>query len=268
MNLISFIKRILKIGGPQIDLVTRDSKYYPSDWIRGELFITAAEYRQNISSITINLKDFWVESVGSASRIMRTSRYHQHDSVIIANDFVFLPRMKYQFPFEIQLPTNCRESSEDSGWRLGVVINAVESSVSRVDFDINVQLSKELQKIIEAVEKDTNFMEVRKGRKYIPDSSATRFVFRPPEHLQSEIQYLMLDVSMNEEGGIKGNLLFKLNESRSFSLIKTNTPDNYSHEFQIKAAESFDSNVRIDSRAITNIISEKLLEDLGSKYHS
>jgi hypothetical protein len=77
----------------------------------------------------------------------------------------------------------------------------------------------------------------------------------------------MLDVSLNQEGGIKGNLLFKLNESRSFSPLKTNTRENYSHEFQIKPIESFDSNIRIDSRAITNIISEKLVENLGSKNH-
>ncbi len=265
MNLMSFIKRILNIGGPQIDLVTRDSKYYPSEQIGGELLITAPDYRQNVKSITINLKEFWDEYSMDTRTI--ANRYSQHGSITIANNFVFLPRMKYKFPFEIQLPANCRVSSEESGWRLGVAISSFGSSVSRADFSINVQLSKVLQKVIEAIEKDTKFVEVSRGRKYIADTSATRFIFRPPEHLQSELQYFMLDVSLTEEGGIKGNIVFHMNESGSLSQFITDTGKNYSHEFHIKPTQSLDTKGQVDSRAFTNIISDKLMQALGSKNH-
>jgi len=60
----------------------------------------------------------------------------------------------------LHLPTNCRVSSEESGWRLSVVINTSGSSISKTDFNINIQLSKVLQKIIEVIEKDTKLMEV------------------------------------------------------------------------------------------------------------
>jgi hypothetical protein len=267
MNLIRFIKRILNIGGPQIDLVTRDSHYYPSECIRGELFITAPEYRQNIKSITINLEDFWIEAVGSGIRTTRASRYHRHNSISIVNDFVFLPKMKYQFPFDVQLPTNCRVSSEESGWRLSVVINTSGSSILKTDFNINIQLSKVLQKIIEVIEKDTKCTEIPRGRKYIPATSATRFVFRPPEHFQSELHYFVLDVSLTEESGIKGNMLFSISGNDSFNLFTTDTVGNYSHEFQIKPTQSFNSSGEVDGRTITNIISNKLMEVLGSKNH-
>jgi hypothetical protein len=265
MNLLSLFKRILNTDGPQIDLVARDSKYFPSEWIRGDLLITATDYRQNIKSITINLKEYWIEyPMGGRTRV---DRYRQHDSITVANDFALLPRMHYKIPFEIQLPADCRVSSEESGWRLGVAISTSGSSILRADFNISVQLSKALKKIIEVIEKETQFMEVPRGREYNPDTSATRFVFRPPEHLRSELQYFMLDVSLNEEGGIKGNMLFKRSESGSFSMFTTNTGEDYSGEFQIKLAQLFDSEGEVERRTITKTIFEKMMEALGSKNH-
>ena len=261
MNPVRFIKRILKIGGPRIDLATLDPAYYPSESIQGELLITAPDYMQSVGSITINLKEFWVENLsGAGNRAGRASRYRQHGSIAVVNDLVLLPGMKYQFPFQIQLPANCSVSTGESGWRLGVVVNTSGSSVTRADFNINVQLSKVLQKIIEAVEEDTKFIEVPEGRKYIPDVSATRFVFRPPETLQSKLQYFMLDVSLTEEGGIKGNMRFNRSE--------TGTGENSPHEFQIGPPQSFDSTRRVETGALIKIISDKLKEALGRKNRS
>ncbi len=259
MNIIDLIRRILHIGGLQIDLVTRDTEYYPSDLIRGELLVTAPDYRENIKSITINLKEFWVEYLtrGGTRLGNRADRYHQHESVALANSFVFEPRMQYRFPFEVQLPRNCRVSSKESGWRLCVVITASGSHVSRVDFTISVQLSKVLQTIIEAIEKRTKFIEVPRGRKFIPNTSATRFIFRPPEHLQSDLQYFELDVSFTDEGGIEGNMLFNTSES-------ANTGGKYSHEFHIKPTHLFHSDGQVDGSTITNIISAKSFEAIGS----
>ncbi|MEJ2246950.1 MAG: sporulation protein [Acidobacteriota bacterium] len=267
MSFVSFVKRILNIGGPQIDLVTQDSEYFPSEWIRGELLITAPEYRQKIKSIAINLEDFWNESVMSGIRATRASRYHRHDSITIVNDFVFLPMVKYQFPFEVQLPANCRVSSVESGWRLDVIISTFGSPISRAAFNIDVQLSKVLQQIIEAIETDTKLVEVPRGRKYIPENSATRFVFMPIEHLQSVLQYLMLDVSLTEEGGIKGNILFNMSESGSLGLLTKDTDGNYSHEYQIDPTQLFDSNGQIERKNITNVLSDKLMEVLAGKNH-
>jgi hypothetical protein len=260
MNIIDFIKRILHIGGPQIDLVTRDTQYYPSDLIRGDLAITAPDYRQNIQSITVNLKEFWVEYLTRGGSALRggTSMYHQHDSTTIANGFVFEPRMQYRFPFEVQLPRNCRVSSKESGWRLGVVITAFGSHVSRADFDINVQLSKVLQTIIEAIEKSTKFTEVPRGRKFIPNTFSTRLIFRPPEHLQSDLQYFKLDVSFTDEGGIEGNMLFNMTESMI-------TGGKHSHEFQIKPTHLFHPDGKVDTSTITNIISAKSFEAIASR---
>jgi len=268
MNLIRFIKRIFNLGGPRIDLVTRDSEYYPSEWIKGELFITAPDYRQEIESITINLKEFWVEYLTvSGNRSNRAARYQQHGSIAIAGDFVFLPRMKYQFPFEIQLPANCRVSSEESGWRLGVVISAFRSSVARADFNVSVRLSKGLQEIIKAIEKNTKFIEVPRGRKFIPDTCATRFVFRPPENHQSDLQYFMLDVSLTEKGGIKGNFLFSMSESGSFSQFN-DSGENFPHEFQIEPTQSVDSRGQVDGRAIAYVLSDKIRQALDSRSKS
>lgn len=248
MNLFNLFKRIFNIGGPQIDLVIQESIYYPADLIRGELLITAPEYGQNIRSITLSLKEFWVEySIRGGTDVgIRADRYREYDSATLAKDFVFYPGMQYRFPFEIRLPANCRVSSEESGWRLGVVINTFRQFASRADFDVNVQLSKTLQTIIEDIETSTKFVEVPRGRKYIPDLSAMRFIFRPPEHLQPGLQYLELDLSLTEEGGIKGSILYRMNENSSFSQFISNS---------------------VDAGVVTNAISDKLMEFLSSKSH-
>ena len=254
----SIIKRILNIDGPKIDLVTQDSKYYPSDLIKGEVLITAPDYRQKVKAITINLKEFWVEG--------RASRYHQHASIILARSFVFDPKMQYHFPFEVQLPKNCRVSSEESGWRLGVIINTRGLFVSRAEFDIDVKLSKVLQRIIESIERNTKSTEVIRGRKYDPYTSESLFVFRPPDHLQSELQYFELNISFLDEVGIKVNILITLNDVGTNNQYATsNTQKTYSHNFDLKPIQSTNSKGQDDIVAITKFISDKLTEAISSK---
>ena len=109
--MLSIIKRILNIDGPKIDLVTQGSEYYPSDLIKGEVFITAPDYKQKVKAITLTLEEFWV------GYRRYSSRYLQHDNITLASRFVFDPKMQYHFPFEVELPKNSRVSSEESGWR-------------------------------------------------------------------------------------------------------------------------------------------------------
>lgn len=250
--MFSIIKRILNIDGPQIDLVTQDSKYYPSDLIKGEILITAPDYRQNVKAITLTLEEFWV------GYRRYSSRYLKHASITLASRFVFIPSMEYNFPFEVQLPINCRVSSEKSGWRLGIIINTGGLFVSRAEFDIDVKLSKVLQRIIESIERNTKSTEVIRGRKYDPYTSGSLFVFRPPDHLQSELQYFELNMSFLDEVGIKVNILITLND------VGTNQKT-YSHNFDIKSIQSTNSKGQDDIDAITTFISDKLTEAISSK---
>ena len=250
--MLSIIKRILNINGPKIDLVTQDSKYYPSDVIKGEVLIAAPDYRQNVIAITLTLEEFWV------GYRRYSSRYLKHTSITLASCFVFNPSMQYNFPFEVQLPINCRVSSETSGWRLGIIINTRGLFVSRAEFDIDVKLSKVLQRIIESVERNTKSTEVVRGRKYDPHTSESLFVFRPPDYLQSELQYYELDISFLEEASVKVNILITLND------VGTNQKT-YSHNFDIKPIQSTNSKGQDDIVAITKFISDKLTEAISSK---
>ena len=252
--MFSIIKRILNIDGPKIDLVTQGSAYYPSDLIKGEILITAPDYRQNVKAITINLEEFWVEY----SRRSRGSRYHQHASITFASRFVFDPSMQYNFPFEVQLPKNCRVSSEKSGWRFGVIIYTCGLFVSRAEFGIDVKFSKVLQRLIESIERNTKSTEVIRGRKYDPYTSESLFVFRPPDYLQSELQYFELNISFLDEAGVKVNILVTLND------VGTNQKT-YSQNFDIKLIQSTNSKGQDDIVTITKFISDKLREAINSK---
>ena len=264
MGLIRLIARVLKFGGPKVDLVTGNPEHYPAEWIRGEVSITAPNYRQSIKSVTISLKEFWVEYL-SARLGYGADRYRRRGSVTIADDFVFLPGMKYHFPFEIQLPANCRFSSEKSGWRLGVEIAAPGRSVMRRDFNIHVGLSKVLHKVVAAIENDSKFLEVPRGRKFLVETSATRFVFRPPDYLQSELYFFMLDVSIADEGGIKGIMRFKATDDDSLLPFTADSEECFSYEFQIEPSRWFDDKGQIQYSAITNIVSERLREVLNGR---
>ena len=257
--MFSIIKRILNIDGPKIDLFTQGSEYYPSDLIKGEVFITAPEYRQYVKAITLYLKEFWVGYRSS-------SRYRQHASITLATRFVFNPRMQYQFPFEVQLPKNCRVSSEKSGWRLGVIINTSGLFVSKADFYIDVKFSKILQTIIESIERNSKSTEVIRGRKFDPFTSESLFVFQPPEHLQTELQYFELNISFLDEVNVRVNILITLKDVGLINQYATsNTQKTYSHTFDIKPIKSSYSNGQVDIATIINFISEKLTEAISSK---
>ncbi|MEJ2112090.1 MAG: sporulation protein [Acidobacteriota bacterium] len=263
-NIVTLIKRILKIGGPHVDLVVGNTEYYPSEWIRGELFVTAPNYQQNIESITINLKEFWVEFMGH--RFTKASRYRQHGNITVVENLLFLPRMKYQFPFEIQLPHNCRVSSEEGGWRLGVVISDSSRSVVRADFHLNVRFSKVIQTIIEVVEKDTKFSEISRGRKFIPDTSATRLVFRPPVHLLDRLRYFMLDLYFTEEDNLIGKMYLDTSKSSSMNRFKNDMSDIQTHEFEINYAQLFNSEGRVQRKTVAKFLSDELTEALSSTH--
>lgn len=267
MNIFNFIKRIFHIGGPRIELITRDSIYYPSDLIRGEILITAPGYKQNIQSITIDLKEIWIEYLpgGGTKTSNRAERYRQHDSITLANGYAFEPGMQYRFPFELRLPNNGRVSSMESFWRLGVFISASGAVAFRADFNIDVQLSKMLQTIIRAIERDIQFIEIPRGRKYIPEIAATRFIFRPPDYLQSALRYLELDLSFTDDGAIKGNMLFRMNKDSSFYQFKSGNGEDCSHEFHFEPIPLGDSGDQLDIRKISQIISDKLAVTLGRK---
>jgi len=74
-----------------------------------------------------------------------------------------------------------------------------------------------VQAIIETIERDAKFVEIPRGRKFPTDLSEARFVSRPPDHLQAEIQCLELGLSITDEGGIKGNMLFNTDRGGTFS---------------------------------------------------
>lgn len=268
MNMIRFLERVLKIGGPEIDLATGAPEYYAGEWIRGEVSIAAPNYRREIKSITVISKEFWVEyrTKGGSGLGWGANRYKQHGSVTIAHDFAFLPKMKYQFPFEIKLPDNCRESSKNSGWRLGAVIAGTGSYVLRKDFNIQVRLSKVLQEMVAAIEKDLKFLEVPRGRNFLPENSATRLVFRPPDHLQSELDYLMLDVSFTEEGGIEGNILVSIGYGDLKRLYAADSGERGASEFRIEPSRWVDSGGRIQFSSITNILSDRVRMALNNKF--
>ena len=250
-NLV-IIKRILNIDGPKIDLVTQGSEYYPSDLIKGEVLITAPDYRKKVKAITLTLEEFWV------GYRRYSSRYLKHVNITLASRFVFDPEMQYHFPFEVQLPKNCRVSSEESGWRLGVIIYAFGLSVFRADFDIHVRLSKLLQRIIESIERNTKSAEVLRGRKYDSYTSKSIFIFRPPDHLKSELQYFELNISFPDEAGIKVDILINWK----------NAQKTYSHNFDIKPIQSIDSKGQDDIVGITEFISDTLTEAMSSKKYS
>ncbi len=63
MGILEGLKRTLNIAGTKSIVVLEDNKFSQSEVIKGELVITAPEYKQAGNSIKIELKEFWLEGI-------------------------------------------------------------------------------------------------------------------------------------------------------------------------------------------------------------
>ncbi len=77
---------------------------------------------------------------------------------------------------------------------------------------LTVEPAEEMLTIVEACESSMRFVESLRHRGWDAKTSATRFRLIPPDVLRSELDYLRLELKLEEDGSVSGTLVFDLQE--------------------------------------------------------
>ena len=261
MSIIEGLKRTLNIAGSKIALVSRDDIYSQSDPISGEVIIAASEHRQPGKSIKLELKEFWTETRSTGKTTFKVTVYKSHGEVILEREFDFELGTEHRFPFEVQLPRNCRISTADTGWCLVVTMDIPKAIDPTAKVVLKVQPADEFLAVIKACEENMEFQERAKSRSWNRKSSKTYFRLLPPEDLKSELDYLALDVLQTEDGGVEGDLIFNLQEKSISDYLKTVIgKDMVRKPLQLSASQLFLPDGNVNDKAISQVIAVPLKE--------
>ncbi|MEE8114966.1 MAG: sporulation protein, partial [Nitrososphaerales archaeon] len=207
MGILEGPKRTLNIAGAKIIVALEHNKISQSDLIKGEVLVTAPEYRLAGSSIKIELREFWFERIrhgpwaGKRVRINKT-----HVEVGLLGAFDFEPKSEHRFPFEVQLPRNCRISTAKTGWRLAVTIDIPKARDPVKEVLLKVQPAKAFLAIIKVCEDRLKFQ--LKLTSWVSGSSKTYFRLSPLEALRPELDSLQVGMGQEEGGDVEGVLTF------------------------------------------------------------
>ena len=109
MSILEGLKRTLNIAGSEITVVTEDQIHSQFDLIKGEVVVTAPEYKQAGNSIKLELKEFWTETRSTGKRMTTVTVHRTHAEVALQGIFNFEPRSQHRFPFEVELPEQITE---------------------------------------------------------------------------------------------------------------------------------------------------------------
>ncbi len=266
MGILEGLKRTLNIAGSKIIVVTEDQIYSQFDLIRGEVLVTAPEYKQAGHSIKLALTEFWTE-VRSTGKTTTTVTVHKtHAEVPLQGIFDFEPRSQHRFPFEVELPRNCRISTENTGWCLAVSMEIPKAIDPTERVVLEVQPAEEFLAIIEVCEESLRFQERQKSRQWNTRSSKTYFRLMPPEVLKSELDYLAFEISQAEDGSVEGDLIFNLQEKSIADYFKAIIgKDKIRRHFHLASSQLYSQDGRVSSGDIAEFIRGLLKEVIDQR---
>jgi len=266
MGVFEGLKRTLNIAGSNITIVTKDDIYSQFDLINGEVIIAAPQYERAGRLIKLELKEFWTERRSTGKSTTTVTVYKTHAELTLEREFHFRPGTEHRFPFEVQLPMNCRVSIGKTGWCLAVTMEIPKAIDPKGKIVLKIQPAEEFLSIVEVCEENMQFQEETRFRRWSQKSSTTYFRLLPPEVLKSELDYLALELLQNEEGGVDGHLIFNLQEKTVFDYFKAMLgKDRIRKRIQLGASELFLPDGRTNDRDIAKVIAAELKAVIGER---
>jgi hypothetical protein len=230
MGFLTSLKRTFNISGTEVAVVTEDDIYSQCDRVSGKVVVRGGEYEQSGESIKLELKEFWTETRSSTTTDGRTTyttttEFKVHQALTFADRFSIQARSEQSYPFEVQLPMNCRISrehgSDREGWVLAVTLQIPGARDPTEGVALEVQPAEELLAIVEACGSGMRFEEEMRWRRWQGGRAGTHFRLNPPAVLKSELDYMELHLLHSEDGGVTGSLVFDLQEHSLADYFKT-----------------------------------------------
>ena len=266
MGILEGLKRTFNIAGSKITVVLEDEIYSQFDLIRGEVVVTAPEYKLAGNAINLELKEFWTETRSTGKTTTTVTVHKTHVEVALQGVFDFEPGSQHRFPFEVGLPENCRISTSHTGWCLVVTMDIPKAIDPTERVVLNVQPAEEFLAIIEVCEESLRFQERQKSRHWNPRSSRTYFRLLPPEVLKSELDYLAFEMSQAEDGSVEGDLIFNLQEKSIVDYFKAIIrKDRIRRHFHLTSSQLYAQDGSVSSEDITVVIGGSLKEVIEAR---
>ncbi len=268
MGILEGFKRTLNIAGSKIIVVTESKIYSQLDLIRGEVVVTAPQYKQVGNSINLELKEFWTETMLTGRSSHRVTMYKTHAKITLQGAFDFEPGSQHRFPFEVGLPRNCRISTESSGWCLMITLKIPYAKNPSEFVVLKVQPAKEFLAIIEVCEEFLRFQERQKSRQWNTRSFKTYFRLMPPEVLKSELDYMAFEIFQAEDGNVEGDLIFNLQEKSIADYFKAAIgKDRIKRQFHLASSQLYSQDGRVCSGYVVEVIRVLLKEGIDHREH-
>ena len=267
MGFLTSLKQTFNISGTEVVVVTDDDVHSQFDRVSGKVIITGGEFEQSGRSITFELKEFWTETRSTSQYAGTTvTVFEVHDVVTLANEFTIQPRSEQSYPFELGLPMNCRVSTGGTGWRLVVTMDIPEARDPTGEVTLDVHPSEEFLAIIDACESAMRF-EWDKFVKWDRSTGATHFRLIPPTVLKPELDYLRLELLLNQNGAVTGSLVFDLQEQSITDYFKAIIGrDQVKKPITLTPDQIFLPDGETNEEAITRSISRSLQEVISERH--
>ena len=266
MGILEGLKQTLNIAGSKIIVVTEDQIYSQFDLIRGEVLVTAPEYKQPGNSIHLELTEFWTETRSTGKTTTTVTVYKTHAEVALQGIFDFEPRSQHRFPFEVKLPRNCRISTGDTGWCLAVSMEIPKAIDPTERVVLEVQPAEEFLALIAVCEERLRFQERQKSRQWNARSSKTYLRLMPPEELKSALDYLAFEMAQADDGGVEGELIFNLQEKSMVDYFKAIIgKDKIRRPFRLASSQLYFQDGRVNSTALAVFIGGLLKEVIDQR---
>jgi len=255
MKILESLKRILNLSGAEIRVVSEKSVFFQSDNIIGEVIITAPEYELTGNSIKLQLKEYWIFNPKPGEYTQPVTEYKTRTEIILEQSFAFEPKTEHKYPFEIQLPMNCRITSGGAGWCLDITMDIPQAIDPFKSFIVSVHPAKEFLAIITAFEKVVKLQEDKNSRHWKYLSKRTLFRLLPPQEHRSKLDYLAFELVQTEKSGVSGKIKFNLEEKTTIDYLKKLIGANkVENRFELTASQIFLPDGNINEKEILNAI--------------
>ena len=212
LGFLESVKRTFNIAGCEVAVAADDEVYSPMDRVTGNVLITGGQYEQSGDAIRFELKEFWTETRSTGKSTTTVTVYKVHETVTLCGPFSIEPRSEHGHAFDVALPRNARPSRRGSGWCLVVTLDIPGARDPKGTVKLEVEPPEEFLAIVQACDFELGFKEDERKRGWRAKTGATHFRLRPPRLLEPELDYLALDLSQDEGGGVSMVLTFDLQE--------------------------------------------------------
>ena len=239
--------------------------YEQGELVSGIVVIKNDNDIQNVDNIKVELWEL-VQGTGAGA-----GSSSLRDEQVIAKIFTLSPSEEQRYDFRVQLPMNCRISSESSAnthnaeyWDLRVLVETSKWKKQEHERTILVEPAREFEAVYEVCEKNLKFKPWKRGLTW--GGKTTYFSVRPSGYSDPYVSSIYFGLLQDDEGGIAAEIVVGLKPrfakgliERMLALFKLSGPTE-SRSFELTSSQIFLPNGEVNHTEIAKVINSIIEE--------